>query len=106
MKKKEIQSVKIGDVVDGWFIGDYESSLFKTPVVEVGVKYYKAGEKLAEYYHKLATEFIVIVEGEAEIAGKHYKRGDIVIVEPGVRIDFGAITDVSIAVVRIPGVGG
>ncbi len=104
MKKKEVQSVKIGEMRNGWFIGDFESSLFKTPVVDVGVRYYKAGEEIAEYCHKLATEFLVIVEGEAEVAGKRYKRGDIVIVEPEVNIGFIAITDVSIAVVRIPGV--
>lgn len=104
MSKKEIQSARIEDMVNGWFIGDFEPSLFKTPVVEVAVKYYKAREKVEEHYHKIVTEFIVIVEGEAQIENKHYKKGDILTIEAGTKVDFTAITDVAITVVKIPGI--
>lgn len=104
MSEKEIKSAKIEDMANGWFIGDFEPSLFKTPVMEVAVKFFKAGEKIEEHYHKLATVFTVIVEGEAEICGKRYKKGDIVIVEPKIKEDFIAVTDVAVTVVKVPGV--
>lgn len=104
MKNQSIQTAKIEDMANGWFIGDFEPSLFKTPVMEVAVKYYKAGEAIEEHYHKLATEFMVVVEGEAEVVGKRYKRGDIVIMMPGVKANFVAITDVSLTIVKVPGI--
>lgn len=106
MSSKEIQVMRIEDMANGWFIGDFEPSVYKTPVMEVAVKYYKAGEKVEEHYHKLVREFTVIVEGEVEISGKRYKRGDIVRIDPGVKAGFTAITDVAMTVVKVPGVKG
>lgn len=104
MKEQKIQSAKIEDMANGWFIGDFEPSLYKTPVVEVAVKYYKTGDRVEEHCHKLVTEYLVIVEGEAEVVGRRYKKGDIVVILPGVKSDFTAITDVSLTVVKIPGI--
>ena len=35
---------KLGDMIGGWFIGNFEPSLLKTNDVEVAVKKYKAGD--------------------------------------------------------------
>lgn len=102
--KNEIRLAQIKDMANGWFIGDFEPSLLKTSVMEVAVKYYKAGEECEEHYHKLATEYAVIVEGEAEVNEKRYGKGDILIIEPGVKMSFTAITDVAVVVVKVPGV--
>lgn len=104
MSNNEIESAKLEDMTNGWFIGDFEPSVFRTPAVEVGVKRYKAGAVEKRHYHKIAREFTVIVEGEAEMEGKRYKAGDIVIVPPGAITGFTAITDVVTTVVKVPGV--
>ena len=36
---------KLDDMIGGWFIGNFNPSLYKTNDVEVAVKSYKAGEK-------------------------------------------------------------
>lgn len=87
----------------GWFIGNFEPSLYKTNDCEVAVKHYKAGDYEAEHYHRLATEYTVIVKGEVKMFCRTFFEGDIIIVEPGEATDFTALTDVTNVVVKIPG---
>ncbi len=87
----------------GWFIGNFAPSLYKTEEVEVAVKEYKAGEYEKKHFHKVATEYTVIVEGKIKMFNREFERGDIVITEPGDVTDFIAVTDAVNVVVKIPG---
>lgn len=87
----------------GWFIGDFEPTICKTQDVEVGVKDYKAGEYEPYHYHKVATEYTVIIEGKVEMNGKCYSTGDIIRIMPYEITDFKAITKTKTIVVKIPG---
>lgn len=91
------------DMVKGWFIGNFQPTLFATNDVEVGIKKYNAGDAEASHYHKIATEFTVVVDGEIEMNGRSYKSGDIIKINPGFSTDFKALTDVTTVVVKIPG---
>jgi quercetin dioxygenase-like cupin family protein len=94
---------RLENMIKGWFIGSFEPTLCHTGAVEVGVKTYQAGESEAAHYHKIATEFTVITQGEVEMNGVRYRTGDIIVIEPGDVTDFSAITDVTTTVVKIPG---
>ena len=94
---------KLSEMTRGWFVGDFNPSLFKTQDVEVAVQHFPAGTTEAEHYHAIATEITVIVSGEAEMQGKRVVAGDIVVLEPHEVTGFKAITDVTTAVVKIPG---
>ena len=94
---------KVSDMIKGWFIGDFEPTLWKTNDVEVAVKHYKAGDAETAHFHKIATEFTVITAGTVEMNGVQYQAGDIVVIERGEVTDFRAITDVTTTVVKIPG---
>ena len=98
-----IEKHNLEDMVKGWFIGNFNPTLFATNDVEVGVKQYKAGDFEGSHYHKIATEFTVIVNGTVEMSGNTYNDGDIIKINPGVSTDFKAITDVVTLVVKIPG---
>ena len=98
-----MEKFKLDDMVKGWFIGNFEPSLFKTNDVEVGVKKYNKGDKELRHFHKISTEFTVIINGIIEMNKQRYKSGDIVVVRPGEASDFNAITDVITVVVKIPG---
>ena len=98
-----IETYKLEQMIKGWFIGNFEPSLYKTENVEVGVKRYKAGDCEPAHYHKLATEFTVIIEGEVEMSGKIYRKDEIILIKPGVATNFIAITDTVTVVVKIPG---
>lgn len=94
--------VRLDEMKNGWFIGDFEPSLYKTRYFEVAVKRYRAGEYERPHYHKIATEMTVIVSGEAEMNGIKCGPGDIIMMEPGEAADFRAKTDVVIVPVKIP----
>jgi hypothetical protein len=87
----------------GWFIGNFVPTLWATNDVEVAVKEYNAGDYEAAHYHKIATEFTVIVNGTVEMNGIPHHSGTIIKVPPHVVTDFRAITNVTTLVVKIPG---
>jgi quercetin dioxygenase-like cupin family protein len=92
----------INNMFKGWFIGNFEPTLFKTDEFEVAVKDYKAGEKEESHYHKIATEYTVIAFGKVRMNGIEYNKGDIIIMEPEESTDFEALEDCSTVVVKVP----
>lgn len=98
-----MRTALLGEMVKGWFVGDFDPVVLKTSDVEVAVKRYQAGDQEGCHYHKVATEITVFVSGEAEMVGKHWKGGDIVVLEPGEASSFRALTDVVSVVVKFPG---
>ena len=90
----------------GWFIGDFEPSLFRSNEFEVAVKHYIKGDYEENHYHKLATEYTVIIEGRVRMSGKDYESGTILTISPFESTDFLALTNVTTVVVKIPGVTG
>ncbi len=101
-----MKTAKLDDMTKGWFVGDFEPTLYKTKDCEVAVKTYKAGDHETKHYHKVATEITVIVSGIVEMNGIRYEAGDIIIEEPGDITDFRAVTDAVNTVVKLPCVAG
>jgi len=91
------------DMVGGWIIGNFDPSLFKTNDVEISIKKYKAEDYDSSHYHKIATEYTVIVDGQVEMSGNIYNKDDILIISPGEVTDFRAITNSTTVVIKIPG---
>jgi len=99
-----MKSAKLENMVKGWFIGDFTPSLLKTQDVEVAVKTYRKGDYEGAHFHKIATEYTVIVSGRVRMNGIDYQKGDIVIMEPGEVTDFESLEDETTnVVVKIPG---
>lgn len=93
----------INDFVRGWFVGNFEPSLYKTEGVEVAVQYFKQGDKEASHCHKIATELTLIVSGKARMKDTILNVGDIVKIAPGEFTDFEALEDTITTVVKLPG---
>ncbi len=98
-----MKTAKISDMTKGWFIGNFEPTLYKTNDVEVAVKEYKKGDHESAHYHKIATEFTVIISGKVKMDGKIYGKDDIIVIEPNDATDFTALEDTVTVVVKIPG---
>lgn len=98
-----MKTAKLNEMTKGWFIGNFEPSLYKTNDVEVAIKSYKAGDHEDKHHHKIATEYTVITKGKVQMFGKEFSEGDIVVCEPGDSTDFTALTDAQNVVVKIPG---
>ena len=46
-----MKTFKLADMKGGWFVGDFEPSLYKTKNAEVAIKTYKAGSIESSHYH-------------------------------------------------------
>ena len=84
----------------GWFIGNFEPSLLKTNF-EVGLQQSKKGQTHDNHFHKLSTEYNLVISGEIKLNDKILKKGDIFIIEPyEVSHDVEYLTDTEILVIR------
>ena len=98
--------MNLKDMVGGWFIGDFEPSVFRTKEFEVAVKKYKAGDKESRHVHKISVEFTVIVSGKVIMNSKEYGEGEIICTIPNESSDFEALEDTVTVVVKKPSVAG
>jgi quercetin dioxygenase-like cupin family protein len=97
---------KLDEMVRGWFVGDFEPTVQRTPEVEVAIKSYTAGEAEARHVHKVATELTAVVSGSVRMDGADLHAGDIVRIPPGQPSDFLALTDAVVVAVKLPAVAG
>ena len=95
---------KLARMFRGWFVGNFEPTLYRTNDVEVAVKKYNANEYDSAHYHKVATEITVLLNGRAEMNGVIYNDGDIIVIEPNDVTDFRALDDgTTTVVIKLPG---
>jgi quercetin dioxygenase-like cupin family protein len=97
---------RIEEFTRGWFIGNFEPSLFVTKNFEVGLLSHSKGEIWPKHYHKSATEYNLLISGLMKIQGKTIKPGDIFILNPGEIADPEFIDDCKIVVIKSPSVSG
>jgi len=91
------------DLVGGWFIGQFEGAVFKTPDCEVSYKKHYAGEAWPAHYHKKADEINYLIEGSMTV-GDQLLTGPVIFVIPKGEVSAPVFhTDVSIIVVKVPG---
>ena len=99
-----MKTAKLSNMTKGWFIGNFDPSLFRTNTAEVAVKTYNKGDYEAEHYHKIATEYTVIISGRVKMNGIEYGAGDIIVMEPGEATDFECLENgTTNVVVKMPG---
>lgn len=97
---------RIEDMIGGWFIGDFEPSVFKTKAFEVCYKFHPAGEVWDNHYHKVATEINYLIRGEMNLSGTPLKQGDIFTIHRGEIAVPEFLTDCELIVVKFPSVKG
>jgi len=98
-----VQLFKQAEMVNGWFVGDFQPTALATQAAEVAVKHYPAGASEARHYHRIAQELTLIQSGRVRMNGVDYAAGDIVVVAPFESTDFLALQDSVTVVVKIPG---
>jgi quercetin dioxygenase-like cupin family protein len=95
---------RLDEMTRGWFVGDFDPSALRTPDCEVAVMRYSKGDRETRHYHAVAAELTVVVSGQVMMEGDVHGEGEIVLLEPGDRTDFVALTDAVTVVVKVPSV--
>lgn len=96
---------KLADTHRGWVLGHF-SDILKTTDFEMGVLVHKKDEKWAAHYHKIATEYNVLVSGKMRVCDTELVSGDIFIIEPNEVADPIFHEDCTIVCVKVPSVPG
>lgn len=73
---------RIEEFKNGWFVGLFEPSIYKTNEFEVSFKKHKKGEKVDTHYHKMATEINLLSKGKMIIQDTELNTGDIFVLHP------------------------
>lgn len=94
------------DMKDGWFIGNFEPTSYKTDQFEVCFKHHPKGDIWDTHYHKLGTEINYLVSGKMKIQNKELNTGDIFILEPYEIADPIFIEDCTVLIVKTPSIPG
>jgi quercetin dioxygenase-like cupin family protein len=97
---------RLDEMVGGWFVGAFEPVVFPSEHMEVAVKRYPAGAVEAPHVHRESTELTLIVDGEARMANRVLRAGDIIVLPPGTATGFEALQTCTTVVVKSPSVPG
>jgi len=95
---------KLKDMHRGWFIGDFEPSVFQTKQFEIGILTHKKGECWDAHYHKEATEYNVLISGLMKIQETLIHPGDIFIIDKYEIADPEFLEDCTVACVKTPSI--
>ena len=98
----------INEYKNGWFVGDFDPSIFKNPFFEIGHHKHKANEETFPHTHKVTTELNYIISGELMIGNSEtteiLSAGDMWIYHAHDVSDVEFLTDVELIVIRWPSV--
>lgn len=90
----------------GWFIGDFEPSIYKTKDFEVALITHYQDENCPEHTHKIATEYNLLVKGKITVNGKLVQENQIFVVLPNESTKVEFLTDCKILCIKTPSVIG
>ena len=90
----------------GWFVGNFEPSIYKTDQFEVGVLFHPKGEKWPKHFHKEAVEINVLISGKMVLNGEELTPGNIFLIEKNEIVEPEFLEDCTIICVKSPSVPG
>jgi len=97
-----MKKIKLSDFFRGWFVGDFEPTLFKSKDIEIAVQAYEKNHIEPEHFHKIATEITIMVKGNAYFNDQLVCEDEGIIIFPGEINIFKAATDCKTLVVKFP----
>ena len=95
---------RIERMTRGWFIGDFEPSVYRTQDFEVGVLKHHKGEVWPAHYHAIGTEINCLLKGRMIIQGRELVAGDIFVFPPGDVADPVFLEDCEVLCVKTPSI--
>jgi quercetin dioxygenase-like cupin family protein len=89
---------------NGWFIGNFDKSIFKNPFFEVAHHKLIKGYTGPLHYHKIAEEVTYIVSGRLIADGKELTPGDMFVYHPKEVSNVTFLEDTDLIVIKWPSV--
>lgn len=99
-----MEILDVNNIVRGWFVGNFDNTLYKTDACEVAYKYHFSGEDWPAHFHEHSDEINYLVTGQMEINGQKMEAPCVFIIRKGEVAKPRFITAVTLIVVRVPGI--
>lgn len=96
--------MNVDNFIKGWLVGDFKPSIINSKDIEVGLKYYKKGDKETSHVHKIITEYTIVVSGKIRMNNKVYSEKEIVEILPNTLTDFESLEDSITLVIKSPSI--
>lgn len=96
--------MNVNEYTKGWLVGNFKPSLINSKDIEVGLKYYKKGDKESSHVHKIITEYTIVVSGKIKMNDEVYIEKDIVTILPNVPTNFESLEDSITLVIKTPSI--
>jgi mannose-6-phosphate isomerase-like protein (cupin superfamily) len=95
----------IDNMIRGWFIGDFEPSVYRTVGFEVGLMRHTKQDGIRPHLHREVTEYNLVTRGRFVVNGESLGMGDIFIIEPGMAVVIEFLTEeVDVICVKVPSI--
>ena len=101
-RKRNLKVYRIEDMKQGWFVGDFLPTAFKTNKCEVAYKRHRKNENWPRHAQKKAWEINYLITGEMRINDKDLEAGDIFVIPPQEFSKPTFFTNCQLIVVKIP----
>ena len=101
---KFMKIFKEKDMVKGWLVGNFKPTCFDSKECEVAIKRFKKNDEEPTHYHKVATEITMVISGKIKMNDNCYKKGDIILVEPGEKVKFKSIKKSVVLSIKFPSI--
>lgn len=95
----------LSDFKGGWFLGNFNPSIFKTNQFEVAIMRHKKGESWPKHYHT-ATEINYLVSGKMLMRNQVIEADTVFLIEPLEVADPEFLEDCVVVVVKTPSIPG
>lgn len=97
-----MQIFNFENMKNGWFVGNFTPTAFKTSAFEVCYKKHSKGEVWDTHYHKLATEINYLIKGKMVIQSTIIEAGSIFVLEPFEVADPVFLDDCELIIIKTP----
>jgi dTDP-glucose pyrophosphorylase len=106
INKMNIKMYKLEDMFRGWFVGDFEPSVFKHAGVEIGYLLHKKGEKWQTHYHNNLVEVNLLIQGRMILNDIEINKNEIFVIDKKVIACPIFLEDCYIMCIKIPSMVG
>ena len=106
INKLNIEAIKLDSMYRGWFVGDFEPSVYKTKDFEVGYLTHKKGEMWDVHYHEKMIEVNLLIKGKMILNDLELNENDIFVIRKDELACPIFLEDCHIIVIKIPSVPG
>ncbi len=106
IKQLNIKKYNLNEMFRGWFIGNFEPSVFKSSCIEVGYLFHKKGEIWNVHYHNNLIEVNLLVKGKMILNNMEINENEIFVINQKEIACPIFLEDCNIVCIKIPNIVG